>query len=262
MTNYGIVCISKENTVGLARTVNSILAQCYRDYFVVFVISNFTSADLSVISTLPDNKYCIIKDCDFSLYDAMNLGMFYLRSNVKYISFLNAGDEYASFDVLSTINDQILASSANPEYIFGATIISGNGPTYLSRSNRKFFPSTNVDYPIHQSCFFSSELLGGFCYPNFLHYSADLYLMEYAFVNSSVVLMLPQVIVSRFNREGGISSLPNGRKSRSLDAIRAALISIISFGISSRLVSLLFVSSVIAIHSSFCSIIKPMGNKL
>ncbi len=94
---FSIVTITKNNPTGFARTQKSVQSQSYSDFEWVVI-----DGDIE-----PDN----------GIYDAMNKGI--ARANGEYVIFMNAGDEFASPDVLECL------SKIKADFIYSDAIEDG-----------------------------------------------------------------------------------------------------------------------------------------
>ena len=259
MIKFGIVCISKDNTLGLERTIDSILSQDYTEKQIVFVVSNYSVLDASRIQQVKSVPYTLIADLDRSLYDAMNLGTISIRNTCDYIIYMNAGDSFFSPGVLSSVSSRILSLPVLPSFVYGTTFIKGHGPSSFSRSNIYFFPRISFHYPVHQACFVKSADLHNFVYPSFLKYSGDLFLMETILSSGGNPLPLRDVVVSTFDRCGGVTSDASFRLSRGLDSLFCSFHLAISFPLSFRVLSLLVTSLLVVTHVYILGLLRLVG---
>jgi len=114
-----IVTITYNNYKGLVKTTESIMKQKYKS--INWIIIDGASEDNTVEyinqitrSAESSININIISEKDNGIYDAMNKGIEYSKGD--YIIFLNAGDEFNSNDVLSSIFDNL---SLSPTLIYG-----------------------------------------------------------------------------------------------------------------------------------------------
>ncbi len=94
-----IVCVVKNNAVGLEKTLHSIYSQnCEKEIFEVVVVdaASTDSTEDVIIQYTPD---VYVSEQDTGIYDAMNKGI--LHSKGKWIYFLNGGDIFFNNTILS-----------------------------------------------------------------------------------------------------------------------------------------------------------------
>ena len=134
-----IVTITYNAARELPATVESVLAQDFRDFEHIVVDGASSDETLAVARRNPDAR--IVSERDRGLYDAMNKGLRLARG--KYVLFLNAGDAFHSSDTLSRY-----ASYGRRGYdiIFGDTVIVDadrriKGPRHLSAPQQLPFES-------------------------------------------------------------------------------------------------------------------------
>lgn len=101
MPLFSVITITKGNPDGFARTRASVEAQIFKDIEWVVVDGD--------------------KEPDNGIYDAMNKGC--ARSCGEYLIFMNAGDVFASHDVLARIAP---ALSGRPDFVYGDALEGGH----------------------------------------------------------------------------------------------------------------------------------------
>lgn len=91
------------------------MAQTYRNFEWIVVDGGSTDGTAEFLKTLP--KAQGRSEPDKGIYDAMNKGI--ERSNGDYLLFLNAGDEFATPDVLERLSAAMLQQKTPPDFIYG-----------------------------------------------------------------------------------------------------------------------------------------------
>lgn len=99
-------------------TVRSISEQTCRDFEHIVVDGASTDGTVGVVRKLGGRDVRIISEKDSGLYDAMNKGLKIAKG--KYVLFLNAGDSFASKDVLQKYAD---AASKDADIIYSDTVV-------------------------------------------------------------------------------------------------------------------------------------------
>jgi len=98
--SFSIVTVCLNNHEGLARTIQSVEAQTYSSW--VQVIQDGASSDGTVaLLTSLDDRFSVCSAPDHGIYDAMNRAS--ARISGDLVWFLNAGDTFASIDVLQKV---------------------------------------------------------------------------------------------------------------------------------------------------------------
>lgn len=132
MPLFSIITVSYNVKEKLNHTIKSVLEQTYRDFEYLIVDGASTDGTQQLLKKFHKNKQIkIICEPDQGLYDAMNKGV--LRSRGKYIILMNAGDIFASADVLSKVS--VLCKDTPRLYYGVAKAVYPNG---IVRSNRIF----------------------------------------------------------------------------------------------------------------------------
>ena len=101
MPFFSIICVVKNNAVGLEKTLESIYMQnCEKKLFEVIIIDSVStdSTEAIVLQYKPD---IYISEPDKGIYDAMNKGI--LHSRGMWIYFLNGGDIFVTAHTLANL---------------------------------------------------------------------------------------------------------------------------------------------------------------
>ncbi len=151
------VCMNEEGSI--KKTIESVLAQNYRDYEYIIKDGGSTDGTLKIADSYRDRfsekgvSYRIISEKDEGLYDAMNKSV--RQAQGKWINFMNAGDCFYSKATLSDIFKK--SNYVNDGILYGDAIEYEYGHYYRFR---KSFESIESTMPFsHQSAFVNRELL-------------------------------------------------------------------------------------------------------
>lgn len=116
MNKISIITITYNNIAGLKRTVESVFNQTYTDYEYIVIDGGSTDGSAEFLKEY-DNKITYwVSEPDKGIYNAMNKGLKFAQGD--YVHFLNAGDCYASNDVLS----RFFSERQNISFIRGTQI--------------------------------------------------------------------------------------------------------------------------------------------
>jgi glycosyltransferase involved in cell wall biosynthesis len=145
-----VVVISKDDPLGLVRTINSILAQTVQPFEIIIIAAGSSQ---SVKTNLECHQ--IIKffcEAASGISSALNNGI--TKTTGEWINFLNGGDIYRENDVLSLISAKI--DLINGDEIITAIAVdatTGNEIPRLNTFNKREFSLIS-----HQASFFKKEL--------------------------------------------------------------------------------------------------------
>jgi len=118
------VCYNAE--MEIERTIQSVLSQTYDNFEYIIVDGNSKDKTISIINQYSGNINQIISEPDKGIYDAMNKGI--KMANGEWVIMMNAGDVFASDDVLSRIFHNHIPE--NKEFIYSDSYIK-NGNEWL-----------------------------------------------------------------------------------------------------------------------------------
>lgn len=192
------VCYNSEDYI--ARTINSVLMQTYKDYEYIIVDGDSKDNTLNIIKDFHSSNLTVYSEPDKGISDAFNKGIKYSKG--EYLCFLNSGDYF--------IEKNILENVAKDLRIYSEEIISYSITSIMN----SYFPK-NVkegdalwkDSMIpHQGCFVSRhvfEKVGNFN----LHFKVR---MDYDFFTRCYIQeisyrCIPRIIV--YYDSSGVSTI-------------------------------------------------------
>lgn len=111
---FSIVTITKNNALGLERTLASVARQSFRDYEWIVVDGQSEDDTDALLATSRPEKTRIHKALDQGIYDAMNKGLDMARG--RYMLFLNAGDVLCGIDTLASAHARMVVECADVWY--------------------------------------------------------------------------------------------------------------------------------------------------
>lgn len=113
---FSIITITYNNRAGLKKTAASVKAQTCKNYeWIVIDGASTDGTQEDFINYLASQT---ISEPDNGIYDAMNKGL--ERATGKYIIFMNAGDQFASTDILQKISD--MTGTKTYDLIYGDSL--------------------------------------------------------------------------------------------------------------------------------------------
>lgn len=116
-----IVTINRNNATGLEKTLQSVVAQTFKDFEWVVIDGASTDGSVEVIKKY-ESKFAHLKwisEPDSGIYNAMNKGL--RMASGEYIQILNSGDCLAADDVTEKMLDE-LEKAGCPSIFYGNMI--------------------------------------------------------------------------------------------------------------------------------------------
>ena len=171
--NISIITVCRNPGRSLIRTMESILAQDYRDYEYIIKDGGSDDGTLDLISEYRDRfasagvSFKLFSEDDNGIYDAMNKAV--LKANGTWVNFMNAGDCFYSSTVLSEIFEK--SNYPNAAILYGDAVECEYGHYYMFR---KAFDMIEERMPFsHQSAFINRELMSRYPYKTEYRIGAD-----------------------------------------------------------------------------------------
>ncbi|MBI1301624.1 MAG: glycosyltransferase [Alphaproteobacteria bacterium] len=158
---FSIITITLNHRDGFVRTQESVDAQTFKDYEWVVIDGGSTDGTVDLLRGLRSARrtdpfpFYFISEPDDGIYDAMNKGIKQARG--RYLIFMNAGDVFASGDVLEKIAPK---TEKKPDFIAGASLEPEKGqskPTYKAPKRYKDMIWGMITH--HQAMFYNRLLI-------------------------------------------------------------------------------------------------------
>lgn len=145
---FSIITITRNHKSGLSKTAKSILEQTSQNY--EWIIIDGASTDGTENDFINYSTAKIISEPDRGIYDAMNKGID--KATGDYLIFMNAGDVFASSDVLEKIAP---LTKSHPHFIYGDSLEDRYYKAARSHHKINWGMFTH-----HQSMFYNRKDLG------------------------------------------------------------------------------------------------------
>ena len=113
-----IIIVSLNTKYFFLKTVNSVLAQSYKEREIIVVDGNSTDGTIDIIKKMKKKFSKVIIEKDRGIYDAMNKGSRLVSG--EWVIFLNSGDVFYNKNTLSDIFKQ---SITKKDIIYGNTLV-------------------------------------------------------------------------------------------------------------------------------------------
>lgn len=193
-----IITVALNNLDGLKKTLDSINSQniCHPEAIEWIVVDggSFDGTYEFLRDLNVDFPFIYLSENDKGVFDAMNKGIG--LSNNKYLLFLNSGDVFSSYDVLSEIFEYLT--------IGDHLIVAG----FVNARYKSTFRKKDLNpWVCHQSVFVSRELMSKYSYDNELKYFGDLDLWKRLQKKGLWSVFRINTVVSTFEL-GGIGNKP------------------------------------------------------
>lgn len=202
---FSVVTISFNCVKEIEPTLCSVLGQSYPyiDYVVIDGKSNDGTMD--IVNKYKDRISTIVSEKDSGIYNAMNKGLKHCKGD--YVVFMNAGDQFASVQVLEKMNAILQETETLPSLIYG---------TYMETSKNIVIPNRNFQkcwygmFASHQSIFYQLEFLrlNHICYDESYRIAAD-YKLTISVVAKTQNIVKTNICVAKFDTTGVSCTNPN-----------------------------------------------------
>ena len=105
MLKISVVTVSYNAVHTIEETILSVLNQTYSNVEYIIIDGGSIDGTVDIIKKYADRLTCWVSEPDNGIFDAMNKGI--SATTGDYINFMNAGDKFASPDVLEAITSHI-----------------------------------------------------------------------------------------------------------------------------------------------------------
>ena len=143
MYKFSIITVVYNGVDVLQKTVDSIQNQTYKNFENIIVDGSSKDGTLEYIKSLAFDNLNYISERDNGIYDAMNKGI--NLSNGEYLLFLNAGDNFASNDILKNIVRKIKDLKSKPKIIYGGANVYTEDGRFLVKLNSLVLNKKNLN---------------------------------------------------------------------------------------------------------------------
>jgi len=154
--NYkiSIVTIVYNGEEYLERTLKSIVNQVYNNYELILIDGGSKDGTHIVIEKYKKYISTIVSEEDEGIYDAMNKGLMHCRGD--YVIFMNAGDTFASNDVLDRIFN--VKNKIKIDFIYGDSNVVNQDKKFFKRARNHKFIWLGM-FTNHQAMFYNRSLI-------------------------------------------------------------------------------------------------------
>ena len=147
MLKLSIITVNLNNVEGLRKTLDSVIAQTYKDMEWIVIDGGSTDGSKELIEVHSDNISHWISEKDNGVYQAMNKGI--RMAQVEYLLFLNSGDYLTENTIIEQvfINEELTA-----DLCFGHTwFIQGERRSPMGNHSSDFTFNQFISDPLPHS---------------------------------------------------------------------------------------------------------------
>lgn len=183
MIKISIVTVSYNSACCIERTIQSVIAQTYKNKEYLIIDGSSNDNTLDIINLYKSNIDIIVSEKDSGIYDAMNKAIDLATGD--YILFLNADDVFADENVLEDISLAITDAENNDVY-YGNVVIQNAYGEYLKKPLPLDLITSKMVFS-HQAVFIKKSVLEDNKFDLSYRYAADynqlssLYIKNYHF---------------------------------------------------------------------------------
>lgn len=152
-----IITINYNNLAGLRKTVESVLAQTYREFEYIVIDGASTDGSAEYVRAQADKLTYWVSEPDTGIYNAMNKGA--RAATGEYVLMLNSGD----FLVDEYVVERILPELDGTDIVQGNTIDGGTRQRGYGKFDITFLDIYHVHF-LHQASFCKKNLFDKFGY--------------------------------------------------------------------------------------------------
>ena len=149
-----IITINYNNCTGLQKTIDSIVAQTWRDFEWIIIDGGSTDGSKELIEKYQEYFAYWCSEPDKGIYNAMNKGI--AKAKGEYLNFMNSGDTFYEYDTLQ----KVFCIARNADVLYGDAMQIHKDYLRLDHLKEPFelFTFWHANF-CHQSLFVRSSLL-------------------------------------------------------------------------------------------------------
>jgi len=154
MINVTVITVNFNNSLGLRRTVESIMKQDSLEFECLVIDGGSSDASCKVLDGLNDKRVSYVSEIDDGIFDAMNKG-FRLASG-EWVIFMNSGDVFYRNDVISQFVNKVEFLSKSVEVAYGDCVLLNTNKIHNARTDVSCLKKGET-FASHQSMFFRTK---------------------------------------------------------------------------------------------------------
>ena len=150
-----IITINYNNKAGLQKTIDSVVAQTWRDFEWIIIDGGSTDGSKELIEQYQQHFAYWCSEPDKGVYNAMNKGIDKARG--EYLNFMNSGDIFYSKD---TLEEVFARNTLNADMVYGDWVrIEKENVVLMKAPNEVSLDFFYIDNICHQAMFLKSSTM-------------------------------------------------------------------------------------------------------
>lgn len=195
-----IITINYNNREGLEKTINSIIAQTWKDYEWIIIDGGSTDGSKELIEQYEPYFTYWCSEPDNGPYNAMNKGI--LHANGEYLNFMNSGDTFFHSKTL----EEVYNYTFNEDIVYGDWIrIEKEGEVLKRAPNRLSLDFLYSDNICHQASFVKTSVMKTYGFDEAFKVYADWNLWIKMILGDCSSRYMP-LTICRFDAKCGLSN--------------------------------------------------------
>lgn len=164
-----IITINYNDKIGLKRTIDSVVAQTFRDFEWIVIDGGSTDGSRELIEQYAEHFAYWVSEPDKGIYNAMNKGI--TKARGEYLQFLNSGDWLCN----ETALERCFSHEFSSDIVYGNlyTAFEGKEKAKYFQPKRLTFQMLLKDTIMHSSSFIKRELFATEQYDESLRIVSD-----------------------------------------------------------------------------------------
>ena len=226
---YSIITVNYNNREGLQRTIESVIAQTFRDFEFIVIDGGSTDGSADVLRQYDKDITYWVSEKDSGIYNAMNKGI--RRATGDYLNFMNSGDCFYNEEVLQRVSQVVGNASqrcivgeasqrcrpydiiVGRDYHYSQQLHQGHASIQPPRVTMMHFFVATLD---HQSSFIRRELFDHSPYREDFRLVSDwIFFTEQIVSKGRSVQFIPDIVCRR--EEGGLSDQQRERNRKEIN---------------------------------------------
>lgn len=163
-----VITVTYNNLEGVKKTLESVRSQTARDFEWVVIDGASSDGTQAYLAEVEAPGFRWISEKDGGIYNAMNKGI--AIASGQYAIFMNAGDQFASDEVIADFMDVVGAD--RPALVYGDALEQGESGSFYKPARP---PSQNayVMFTHHQAIFYEMSILKAKGYDETYRFGSD-----------------------------------------------------------------------------------------
>lgn len=220
---FSIITVTYNAEEFIRETIESVIAQEFKNYEIIFVDGSSTDNTLKIINEYRD-VLCnvrIVSERDKGIYDAMNKGA--KIANGEYIYYLNAGDYLVNSKVLLDVADFISSNKNNnkeEKIIYHGEVVRNQNIVHYPLQYKEWkWIYLEHAYFCHQAIFASRSIFENYKFDISYKVCADRDWLINVMRNGGKYIYMKGIVIANY-AEGGVSSGYESQQREMLEIVR------------------------------------------